>query len=114
VVYLASWDAIPDRLSFSAAFEGDKAIDARGRAFVQFGHALTAHWTWTPRLKTFAEWVSLRPLFTDDASVGSQHYFHPGVTFLLHRRLQLDAHGFLGLNGNAVAFSGGPGLSVRF
>lgn len=113
-IYLFSWDVIESRLSLSGLVEADRAVDDADHPYVQFAQTLELKYAWTPRFKTFVEWVALYPTGAIAPTAGPQYYIHPGVMFLVTKNLQLDAHIYLGLNAHAVDFFGGPGVSVRY
>ena len=114
LIYLFSWDTLEDRLSLSGLIEADRAVDGAAHPYVQMAQTLEVKYAWTPRFKTFVEWVALYPTGATDSAVGPQYYIHPGVLFLVTKNLQLDAHVFIGLNAHATDFFGGPGLSIRY
>ncbi len=114
IIYLYSWDMLEDRLSFSGLIEADRAVDVAAHPYLQMAQTLEVKYAWTPKFKTFLEWVALYPMGAVAAGVGPQYYIHPGTTYYVTKNFQLDAHVFIGLNQHATDFFGGPGLSIRY
>jgi hypothetical protein len=114
VIYAAGWDVIEEKLDLSALIEADKVVGDAGNPYVQIAQTAEIRYWWTPRFRTFLEWVALYPMAARSPGVGPEYYIHPGWTYFVTNDIQLDAHVFIGLNKHAIDFFGGPGLSIRY
>jgi hypothetical protein len=113
-IYSFGWDVVEEKLDLSGLIEADKVVDAAGNAYVQLAQTAEVRYWWTPKFRTFLEWVALYPTAARTPGIGPQYYIHPGMTYFVTNDIQLDAHVFIGLNKHSVDFFGGPGLSVRY
>lgn len=114
IIYSYGWDIIKDKLDVSSLIEADKVVNPQQCSYTQIAHTWEVRYAWTPQLRTFAEWVALFPSGANDAVTGPQYYIHPGMTYLITKDMQIDAHLFIGMNKHAIDFFGGPGFSIRY
>jgi hypothetical protein len=127
IIYSYGWDIIKDKLDLSGLIEADKVISThKGKehvplsagidvsSYTQIAHTWEVRYAWTPKLRTFAEWIALFPSGANDTATGPQYYIHPGMTYLITKDMQIDAHLFIGMNKHAIDFFGGPGFSIRY
>ena len=113
-IYLAGWDIIEEKLDCSTLVEFDKVVSDAGNSYVQMAQTAEVRYWWTPKFRTFLEWVALYPTAARSPGVGPQYYIHPGWTYFVTNDIQLDAHVFIGLSRHSTDFFGGPGLSIRY
>lgn len=114
LLYLYSWDVVPDRVSLAGSSVATGAADDDGGTYLQLAQSLSVGYTLTDRLGAYTECYALFPSGASAAGVGPQYYFNGGFLYRVTPDFQLDVRSGLGLNRHADDFFTGLGFAVRF
>ena len=107
-----SW-ALDNGWELAGQTQGNRALDqTTGNAYLEFSQALTIATSLTDRIGYYAEWFCLIPSGAE--TMQPEHYFDTGFTVGIHKDLQLDFRGGIGLSDAAADYFLGTGLVRRF
>ncbi|MDY3559260.1 transporter [Gemmata sp. JC673] len=114
LLYLYSWELIPDLVSLGGTTAAVAAVDDTGGTYVQLAQSLSVGYTLTERLGAFTECFVLAPAGADTPRAGPQYYFDSGLLYRVTPNFQVDARFGFGLNRRADDVFAGVGFAVRY
>ncbi|QEG30721.1 hypothetical protein GobsT_55330 [Gemmata obscuriglobus] len=114
LLYLYSWELIPDLVSLGGTSAAAAAVDDTGGTYAQLAQSLSVGYTLTERLGAFTEFFVLAPAGADTPRAGPQYYFDSGLLYRVTPNFQVDARFGFGLNRRAGDLFAGVGFAVRY
>ncbi len=114
LLYLYSWDLVPDLVSLAGSTVATAAVDPDDHTYLLAAQSLSVGYTLTDRLGSYTEFFGLLPAGATAAGVGPEYYFNGGFLYRVTPDFQLDVRAGVGLNRGADDFFTGAGFAVRY
>ena len=111
MIWIYGWDLECVSLAGSSAIR--RALDdVTGDPFGEYAQSFVMGKDLTDRIGSYAEWFVFVPAGAE--TVGTQHFFNGGFTFLVNNDLQLDVRAGVGLSDASDDYFVGSGFAKRF